>query len=160
MYQFLKELRDETKRWEEEMSLSASNTARLFLDTPQLSLSDEPAGVIDDRDYASTRLINDGSRTVCLLREDGEATILDKEISRRIITKKEVRFNILSASVTIPAKSVKLLGELIVRGLIPQEPYIDVVRMKKMGDAWVPVDMSGKGIKEIKYINTKGWCHE
>ena len=152
-YNFLKERRDWIKNSEKDIANLATNINRVFLNMPQQYLSDSQAP-IDDPNETGTRIIDDGSKKVCLL--NGNTTIHGDSVEEN---KEAVKFNVMLASLSIPAKSVKLLGALIVNG-IPKDKYTETVQMIKIGNAWAPIYNTGKPIDNITYTTEKGWCHE
>jgi hypothetical protein len=130
------------------------NTGALFSAAPHISLSDEERG-------PGTRDITDGTVKACLLSSPG-VTLLGKPVGYPSGNRAETKRDIILSSLSLPAKSVKLLGTSLLQGDDPKgikgDKYTRSVLMKKVGGSWVPLDaLSGKVIPDMYYNENKGW---
>lgn len=154
-YNLVKKLKDDTRKNMEMQAAAASNPYRLFMEDPNEPLVDEE-GNPDDPSEDGTRIINDGAKKVCLIFEGpGPVTVLGDDLS--LISRQDKKRAILLASVSVPAKSVKLLGAAIVKG-IAGDKYTDTVNMNVKGSSLVPI-LNGVEIPGLIYTRIKGWEH-
>lgn len=154
-YNLVKKLKEDTRKKMVMQAAAASNPYRLFMEDPNEPIMDEE-GNPDDPSEEGTRIINDGAKKICLLFEGpGPVTVLGDNLST--LLRHDKKMAILLASVSVPAKSIKLLGAAIDKG-IPGDKYTDTVTMKIKGNSLVPI-LNSVEIPGLIYTRTKGWEH-
>jgi hypothetical protein len=151
-YNFLKAMRDADKASYTSIANAAANTARLFSDVPHISTDEE----------TSTRLVEDGSRKVCLVTAV-DTTLHGEPIGYPAgmwVDKSKVKKAILMSSLTLPPKSIGAIGPNIVKD-VTGDKYTETVHMRKVSSTtWVPVDVTtGVSIPKMTYTQEKGWQH-
>ena len=155
-YKLVLALRDSARVLMEDQASAATNRHRLFMEDPNVPLPEEE-GSMDDPGEAGTRVIDGGFRKVCLLyaRYPVPTTVLNESLAT--LARQDRNRAIILATVSVPAKSVKLLGSAIFKG-VPGDKYTDTILMAVMGNSLVP-EQGGKVIPGIIYTRSKGWEH-
>jgi hypothetical protein len=150
-------LRDSSVKTLEGVSAAASNTSRLFMEDPN-TVSPEGEGSMDDPSGNGTRIIDDGSRKVCLLLHGYAGPTTAQGANLGALGRAERKMAVLLSSISLPAKSVKALGPAIAKG-IPGDEYTETVGMVVRGSCLVPIGPTGTDIPGMIYTRSKGWEH-